>query len=63
VKTRGKPKGNEEAACNAHIACHAANVAIFLDRPVKYDNVTNRFVGDEQANRLLSEAFREPWRM
>jgi hypothetical protein len=30
---------------------------------VKYDNVTNRFVGDEQANRLLSEAFREPWRM
>jgi hypothetical protein len=63
VKTRGKPKGNEEAACNAHIACHAANVAIFLDRSVKYDNATNRFVGDDQANRLLSEASREPWRM
>ena len=63
VKTRGKPKGNEEAACNAHIACHAANVAIALDRPVKYDNATHRFVGDDEANRLLSEAFREPWRM
>ncbi|MFM8290620.1 MAG: Gfo/Idh/MocA family protein, partial [Planctomycetia bacterium] len=63
VKTRGKPKGNEAAACNAHIACHAANVAIALDRPVKYDNATNRFVGDDEANRLLSESFREPWRM
>jgi hypothetical protein len=38
-------------------------VAIFLDRSVKYDNATNRFVGDDQANRLLSEASREPWRM
>ncbi len=63
VKTRAKPKGNEEAACNAHIACHAANVAIALGRPVRYDNATNRFVGDEEANRLLSEACREPWRM
>ncbi|GDX95824.1 NADH-dependent dehydrogenase [Planctomycetia bacterium] len=63
VKTRGKPKGNEDAACNAHIACHAANVAIALDRPVKYDTVANRFVGDDAANRLLSEAFREPWRI
>ena len=63
VKTRAKPKGNEEAACNAHIACHAANVAIALGRTVRYDNATNRFVGDDEANRLLSEASREPWRM
>jgi len=30
---------------------------------VKYDNATNRFGGDDQANRLLGEAVREPWRM
>ena len=62
VKTRGKPKGNADAACNAHIACHAANVAIFLGRTVKFDNATNMFVGDDEANRLRSEALREPWR-
>ena len=28
VKTRSQPKGNAEAACNAHIACHAANIAL-----------------------------------
>ena len=63
VKTRGKPKGNADAACNAHIACHAANVALFLDRPVKFDNATNAFVDDVEANRLRSEALREPWRI
>jgi len=62
VKTRGKPKGNADAACNAHIACHAANIAIALGRTVKFDNATNMFVGDDEANRLRSEALREPWR-
>jgi hypothetical protein len=63
VKTRSKPKGNADAACNAHIVCHAANVAIYLNRPVKYDLAKNEFVGDDEANRLRSEALREPWRL
>jgi predicted dehydrogenase len=63
VRTRSQPKGNADAACNAHIACHAANVAISLDRPVRYDTVKNEFVGDAEANRLRSEALREPWRI
>ncbi len=62
AKTRGKPKGNADAACNAHIACHAANVALFLGRPVKLDLATYRFINDDEANRLRSEAIREPWR-
>ena len=63
VKTRGKPKGNADAACNAHLACHAANIAIYLGRPVKLDLATYRFVNDDAANRLRSEALREPWRL
>src|SRR5262245_13670337 len=63
VKTRGVPKGNADAACNAHIACHAANIALYLNRQVKYDLAKNEFIGDEQANRLRSEALREPWRL
>jgi predicted dehydrogenase len=61
VKTRGKPKGNAEAACNAHLACHAANIAIYLGRPIKLDLATYTFIDDEAANRLRSEARREPW--
>lgn len=63
VKTRSQPKGNADAACNAHIACHAANIALYLDRQVKYDNATHEFIDDVAANRLRSEALREPWRL
>lgn len=63
VKSRSQPKGNADAACYAHIACHAANIALYLDRQVNFDLKTNEFIGDEQANRLRSEALREPWRL
>ncbi len=63
VKTRNQPLANAGAACYSHIACHAANIAIFLDRTVKYDTVKHEFLGDEEANRLRSEAVRAPWRL
>jgi hypothetical protein len=63
VKTRSRPLANAEAACYSHIACHAANIAAFLGRKLAYDHRKNEFVGDEQANRLRSEALREPWRL
>ena len=63
VKSRRHPLTNAEAACYSHIACHAANIAIFLNRKLAYDPAKNEFIGDEQANRLRSEAMREPWRI
>jgi hypothetical protein len=63
VKTRALTRANADVACWSHIACHAANIALFLDRKVKYDPGENEFIGDEQANRLRSEALREPWRI
>jgi hypothetical protein len=61
VRSRGQTRANADAACHAHIACHAANIALFLGRKVHYDPIKNEFIGDEQANRLRSEALREPW--
>ncbi len=63
VKTRGRTRANADAACYAHIACHAGNIALFLNRKVEYDPVKNEFINDEEANRLRSEALREPWRI
>jgi Oxidoreductase family, C-terminal alpha/beta domain len=63
VKTRSKPKGNADTACYAHIACHATNTALFLGRQLKLDLATNEFINDAEANRLRSEALREPWRV
>lgn len=63
VKSRGQPRANADVACQSHITCHAANIAIFLGRKLNYDPKKNEFIGDEQANRLRSEAIREPWRV
>ncbi len=63
VKTRSQPRANADVACQSHIACHAANIALYLNRKVKFDPKKNEFPGDEEANRLRSEAMREPWRV
>ena len=63
VKSRGITRANANAACQTHIACHAANIALFLNRKVQYDPVKNQFINDEEANRMRSEALREPWRI
>jgi predicted dehydrogenase len=63
VKTRSQPKANADAACYTHIACHAANLAIALNRKLTYDIAKHEFVDDVAANRLRSEALREPWRI
>ena len=63
VKSRGLTRANADAACQSHITCHAANIALFLNRKVKYDPVKNEFIGDDEANRMRSEAQREPWRI
>ncbi len=63
VKSRGRTRANADVACQSHIACHAANVALFLGRKLQYDPRKNEFIGDAEANRLRSEALREPWRL
>jgi len=63
VKTRGLPRANHFVACHTHIACHATGISIFLKRKLTYDPKTTMFVGDDEANRLRSEALRAPWRL
>ncbi len=63
IKTRQQPRANADVACQSHIACHAANIALYLNRKVQYDPKKHEFIGDEEANRLRSEALRDPWRI
>ncbi len=63
VKTRAQTIANAQVACQSHIACNAVNIAMFLNRKLKYDPVKNEFIGDDEANRLRGEAMRDPWRV
>ena len=63
VKSRKQPRANAMAACQTHIACHAAYIAFQLGRKLRFDPATDTFIGDEEANRMRSRAMREPWRI
>ncbi|MDR1957923.1 MAG: Gfo/Idh/MocA family oxidoreductase [Planctomycetaceae bacterium] len=63
VKTRRNPASSGKVAANAHIACHCAYIAWQLNREVEFDPVTETFVNDPEANRMISRAKREPWRL
>jgi predicted dehydrogenase len=63
VKSRQLPAANVEVAHRAASVCHVANITVKLGRKLHWDPATETFKGDEQANRLLSRAYREPWRI
>ncbi len=42
---------------------HIGNISMLLGRKLKWDPDNERFVNDEQANRMLSRAMRSPWRI
>ena len=63
VRTRAKFALNEQ---NAHRTCTVVNlakIAVRLGRPLKFDPTAQRFLGDDEANRLIDEPMRAPWRM
>lgn len=62
VKSRGQPAANADVSCQSHIACHAAYIAWQLNRKLRFDPAKVEFIGDEEANRMKSRAYREPWR-
>ena len=61
VKTRQQPASPAETAHRSITACHCANIAFRLGRKVNWDPVKEEFVGDADANRLRTRAYRQPW--
>jgi predicted dehydrogenase len=63
VKTRQQPTSTAESAHRSVTVCHLANISRRLDRAIRWDPVKEQCVGDEQANRMLARAQREPWQI
>lgn len=64
VKSRQQPMYDAEAGHRNTSLSHLALAAIELGRPLKWDPVAERVVGDEAANALLQpKPLREPWRV
>jgi predicted dehydrogenase len=63
VKTRQDPVSNIEDAVYSDIFSHVGDIAIRLGRKVVWDPAKEQFIGDDEANRKMVRAFREPWRL
>jgi hypothetical protein len=63
IRTRSKTGGNAERSHRVATIYHLANVAFRCGRPLKFDPVTEQIIGDEEANRLVNQPMRAPWRL
>jgi predicted dehydrogenase len=63
VRTRRRFALNER---NGHRSCTLVNlgkIAVQLGRPLRFDPERQRFIGDDEANRLAEQPMRAPWRL
>jgi predicted dehydrogenase len=61
VKTRRTPISDAEVSHRSVTTCHAGNICLRLGRKLRWDPVSERFLNDEMANRMLERAKRSPW--
>jgi predicted dehydrogenase len=61
VKTREQCVSSAEVAHRSISACHVANICKRMGRPIKWDPAKETCLDDDEANRLRTRAYREPW--
>ena len=62
VKTRRQPVCNADVISSSHIVCHASAMSWMLRRELTFDPAKAEF-NDDEANRMRTREWREPWRV
>ena len=63
IKSRKQTIAPAEVAHRSCSVCLLGDIAMLLGRKLKWDPEKEVFIGDEQANRMLSRPMRSPWRL
>ncbi|WP_309710758.1 Gfo/Idh/MocA family oxidoreductase [Armatimonas sp.] len=61
IRTREKPVMDVEIGVKVIVLPIIANIAYVLGRKLTYDPKKWKFIGDDEANKLLYEPYRAPW--
>jgi predicted dehydrogenase len=59
IKTREQPISDVDSHHRAMTTCHLANIAIRLDRPIKWNPITQQIMGDNEASAFQSREQRK----
>ena len=63
IRSRQRPICDVEVGCRSVTVCHLGNLAYWNKRPLRWDPVKERFVGDDEANKWLDHQRRDPWQL
>ncbi|MCK5271950.1 MAG: hypothetical protein KAJ52_05215, partial [Sedimentisphaerales bacterium] len=63
VKSRREPITPVEVGHRSTSVCLLGNIAMLLKRKIRWDPQNERFINDDQANRMLSKPLRAPWKL
>ena len=63
VKTREQPFRDVEWAHRTATVCHLGNIALKLNRSLKWDPDKEDFIGDAEASRMVDRPRRGPWQI
>ena len=61
VKSRGEPYFPAEIGHRCATLLHIGNIAMRLDRELRWDSAAEQFIDDAEANTYLSRPMRAPW--
>lgn len=63
IASRKRPICDVAIGHSSATVCHIGNIAYWLNRRLNWDPDAERFVEDDEANRLLSRPMRSPWQV
>ena len=62
VRSRGVPAESVDTGHRVSTVCHLGNIAMKLDRKLRWDPKAEQFVGDDEASKRLQSTHRAPWK-
>ena len=63
IRSRQPPICDVETGHRSATVCELGQIGYDLRRPLEWDPVKERFVNDDDANKLLSRPMRDPWKL
>lgn len=61
IENNSRPVADIEEGHISTASCILANISMEVGRPVVYDPIKQKVVGDKEATKLLKRAYRKPW--